>query len=87
VFHVASSLTTVTVTVRSLAPFPQRVEVLVERTPVAVLNLTEHDWVPTRLVLPKTRGRYHRLELRVSPTWQAPRDGRELGVMLAWEGR
>jgi O-antigen ligase len=88
VFHVPPSTSVVTLRLRALAPFRQTIRVFVRDAQVAELTPPDGAWVSTRLVLPKPRGHeYHRIELRVSPTWTPPNDGRELGVMLAWEGR
>ena len=74
--------------IRSVAPFPQQVEVLVRDTPVARFSLTDHGWREARYTLPPPRGAgHHRIEIRVSPTWTPPNDPRELGAMVTWEFR
>jgi O-Antigen ligase len=88
VFHLPPSTSTLTLRLRALAPFRQTIRVFVHNAQVAEITPPDAAWVSTRIVLPKPRGgEYHRVELLVSPTWTPPNDGRQLGVMLAWEGR
>lgn len=74
----------VTLAVRSLAPFPQHVRVLLDGDVVDELTLDHHAWRPMQYVLPRHRShqRYRRLVLEVRPTWQPEGDARALGVML-----
>jgi O-antigen ligase len=88
VFHLPPSTTVLTLRVRALAPYPQTVRVLVRNAEVGKIDPPNGAWVSTRIVLPRPRdAEYHRIEVLVSPTWKPPNDGRELGVMLAWEAR
>lgn len=88
VFHLPPSTTILTLRLRALAPYPQTVQVFVRDAEVASVTPPGAAWVATRIVLPKPRGsEYHRIELLVSPTWTPPNDGRELGVMVAWDAR
>jgi hypothetical protein len=88
VFHLPPSTSVLTLRLRALAPFRQTIRVFVRNAQVAEISPPNAAWVSTRIVLPKPRaGEYHRIEVQVSPTWTPPNDGRQLGVMLAWEGR
>jgi hypothetical protein len=55
------------------------------------LELSDHAWHTFRYQLGIASGssrRYHRFELRVTPTWVPPDDGRTLGVaigQIAWD--
>lgn len=88
VFHLPPTTATLAIRMRALAPFPQTVRVFVRDAQVAEITPPAGAWVSTRIVLPRPRGHeYHRIEVRVSPTWKPPNDGRDLGVMLTWEAR
>jgi hypothetical protein len=55
---------------------------------VARFDLPDHTWRQARYLLPASGDTgYHRIEIRVSPTWSAPDDPRELGVMVDWQFR
>ncbi len=83
-FHVPAEAVRLSFTVRSLSPTPQGVDVAVDGRAVDRLTLDDHNWRVVRYVLPAKRsGAYRSIRLRVSPTWRAPGDGRDLGVMLA----
>lgn len=75
------------------APFvgttgPMRVEIRLDGQLANRLELTRTDWLPVRVAIPPSDGRYRTLELIVSPTWvpaellPGSNDPRELGVML-----
>ena len=72
--------------VRHLAPFPQTVDVFLDGSPIGRLMMQEYVWVPLRyggLRPPRrTRAKFRRLELRVSPIWRPSNDARELGVQV-----
>ena len=87
-FYLPPAATSVTLRLRSLAPFPQQVEVLVHGTPVFRSELSRGSGAEIRPLLPpKPAGGYQRIEIRVNPTWRPPGDGRDLGVMVDWEWR
>jgi hypothetical protein len=68
---------------RSLAPFPQRVRVLLDGEPADEVRLADHSWYSFRYLIPRRRGAsYRRLDLVVDPTWRPPNDPRELGVLI-----
>jgi hypothetical protein len=71
--------------VRHLAPFAQTMDVFLDGARVGRLVLQESVWVPLRyggLRPRRTRAKYRRLELRVSPIWRPANDPRELGVQV-----
>lgn len=70
--------------VRSLAPFPQHVDVVLDGQPVERLRLDDHVWRSLQYVLPVgvTAQGFRRLDLDVQPPWQPEGDGRALGVMI-----
>jgi O-antigen ligase len=81
---VPEGATQVDLTLRSVAPMSQAVDIIVDGQAVDRVPLDDHAWRDLRYLLPRhvARGRFHRIELRVEPTWRAPADGRTLGVML-----
>jgi hypothetical protein len=83
-FHVPAAAKVVTFQVRSLAPFPQTVQVRHANQVIQQVQLADQDWHVLRYVLPMAtpRDRFRRFELSVHPTWRPPNDTRELGVML-----
>jgi hypothetical protein len=86
VFHVPPSTATLTLKLRTIAPFRQTIRVLVRNAQVAEITPEDGNWRSTRIMLPRPRGaEYHRIEVLVSPTWRPRNENRELGVMLAWE--
>jgi O-antigen ligase len=90
VFHVPAGARSLTIPLRSLAPRPQRVTVLLNGDVVDEVRLADHAWHRVRYVLPlhRTGTRYIRVELRTRPTWQPEHDARTLGVMVGrhtWE--
>lgn len=88
VFHVPASARVLTLSVRRIAPMPQTIRVFIRDAQVAEISPEDAAWRATRVILPRPRhGEYHRIEIHVSPTWRAPNDGRELGVMLTWDAR
>ena len=90
VLHVPASASAVAFELRSLAPMPQTVTLLVDDSVADTLVLRDHEWHVLRYLVPHRRGtgRFGRLEMRVTPAWRPPGDGRELGVILRgfrWE--
>jgi hypothetical protein len=75
---------TVEFQVRSLAPFPQTLEITLDGERLDRTTLEDHEWRAVRYVLPKKagEGRFYRLRLVTTPPWNPPGDGRELGVMI-----
>jgi hypothetical protein len=84
VLYVPTSARSLQWSLRSLAPFPQKVVVLQNGVVVDELKLVDHSWREFRYVLPDRASsqRFHRFELQVSPTWVPPDDTRELGVVV-----
>jgi hypothetical protein len=82
-FHVPGSATDFSMHLRSLAPFPQRVRVLLDGKLADELALSDHDWHAIRYSLPvaRRRDRPHRVILEVDPVLRQP-GTRVLGVML-----
>lgn len=74
----------VTVPVRNLSPNVQRVRVYVDGRPADERVLHSGSWVTLMYPLPpRSRvGRWRRLAIDVTPTWQAPGDSRVLGVVV-----
>jgi len=90
VLHVPAAARAVAFELRSLAPAPQTVTMLVDGREADTLVLDDHAWRPLRYLVPRRRstGRFVRIEIRVWPTWRPPGDGRELGAMIRdfrWE--
>jgi hypothetical protein len=88
-FHVPADARVITVEIRSLAPVPQTVRVYHAGHLIEQVAFHDQGWRTLRFVSPLAAPRqpYRRFELRVEPTWYAPGDPRELGVMLgavAW---
>jgi hypothetical protein len=87
VFHTSAADASLSMDVRTLAPFTQAVEIQLDGVTVDRLSLNDHAWHRVTYRLPQrateTHG-YHRVDLIVSPTWHPPTDDRDLGVMLAW---
>lgn len=83
-FHVPASARRLTLPVRALAPFPQAVEIHFDGRLADKVVLQDHSWVTLKYLLPAARHgrRYHRIELRVSPTWEPSGDERTLGVKV-----
>jgi O-Antigen ligase len=69
---------------RSTAPEPQRVEIRLDGAFVDSVRLEDHAWRTLRYPLPRASwwARRRIVELRIQPTWRAPNDGRDLGVMV-----
>lgn len=88
VMFVPEGATHVELTLRSVAPMPQSVEIAVNGQSVDRLRLEDHAWRVLRYVLPRhaAGGRFHRIDVLVDPTWKAPGDGRTLGVMIGRYG-
>lgn len=82
--YVPSSSRTFTLTMRSLAPFPQTVSVMLDGARVDELTFAGHEWRTSRYQLPvNTRAaRFHRFDLVVTPTWRPRNDDRVLGILL-----
>jgi len=70
--------------IRSLAPFPQRVRILLDGQLANEIQLVDHDWREIRYILPAGRAAssHRRLELQIEPPWQPPDDPRLLGVLV-----
>ncbi|WP_396623427.1 O-antigen ligase family protein [Luteitalea sp.] len=69
--------------VRNLSSALQRVEVAIDGRPADLVQLTPGPWVTLDYRLLADPGRpWHRVRLRVTPTWQAPGDARVLGVVV-----
>jgi O-antigen ligase len=85
VFYVPASRAGLELSVRSLAPFPQTVDIVFDGRPADRLRLVDHNWVDQHYLLPRRRPdrEYHRVELHVTPPWHPRDDSRELGVMVA----
>lgn len=83
-FYVPSSSRTFTLTMRSLAPFPQTVSVMLDGARVDELAFAGHEWRTSRYQLPMNAraARFHRFDLVVAPTWRPPNDDRVLGILL-----
>ncbi len=83
VLHVPADARALVLPLRSIAPFPQMVRVVLDNATADEVRLTDHAWHTLRYVLPARRGaRYYRVELHVAPTWTPPHDPRVLGVIL-----
>lgn len=69
---------------RSIAPFPQTVEIRFDRRVVDRIRLDDHRWHEVRYTAPAGAAwpLPRRVELRVSPTWQPAGEPRTLGVMV-----
>jgi O-antigen ligase len=82
--YVPSSSRTFTLTMRSLAPFPQTVSVMLDGARVDELTFGGHEWRTSRYQLPRNArsARFHRFDLVVAPTWRPPNDDRVLGILL-----
>lgn len=83
-FYVPSNAGAFTVPLRSLAPFPQRVRVLLDGVLVDRVALTDHAWRVLRYQLPARRSAppFYRVEIVVDPVWRPSWDSRTLGVMI-----
>ncbi len=86
--HVPASAQTFTLPMRTLAPFPQTVTVLLNGQTVDEIRLSDYAWHNFRYLLPRREGGpiYHRIELRIEPTWTPEWEGRTLGVMVGEYG-
>lgn len=84
IFHMPGDAEILVLPLRSLAPLPQTVRILLDGVLADELLLDDHTWRITRYTLNRDRvsPRYHRVELRVSPVWQPSADTRHLGVMV-----
>jgi hypothetical protein len=70
---------------RSIAPFPQTVQIWHDGRVIDQRSTRGDEWfslryAPLRSVAGK---RFRRFEIRVEPTWTPPGDPRELGVMVS----
>lgn len=79
---VPAGVTAYSLQVRSLAPFPQRVEVKACGGVGTRVALSDHNWHAVDGLVDGCPGGGH-LQLRVSPSWRPPGDRRLLGVMTA----
>ena len=84
VFNAPAHARVVSIEIRAIAPFPQAVRVYHEGLLIDQVVLNDQAWHTLRFVSPLAtpRHRFRRFELRVEPTWHAPDDPRELGVMV-----
>jgi hypothetical protein len=84
IFHVPADQATLAFSLRSLAPFPQTVDITFDGRPADRLRLADHNWHDQRYLLPRggRDRRFYRIELQVSPVWQPRHEDRELGVMV-----
>jgi hypothetical protein len=89
--HIPSGARGVELTVRSVSPTPQTVDVEIHGSIVERVVLGNHEWrtlrYPIRAPAKSTSSAVDWVVLRVDPTWRPPRDGRNLGVMtrdLKW---
>jgi O-antigen ligase len=79
------------VPLRSAAPFPQRVRILVDFRLVTTLVLADRSPRTERVTLPPVTDphqRWHRIELLIDPRWQPPDIPKRLGVQIgayAWQ--
>ena len=76
---VPAGAATMTLDVRSLAPFPQELRLRACRALTRV-TLADHNWQQVRVPLSGCAGRDH-VRLEVVPPWRPAGDGRLLGVM------
>ena len=73
----------VRIPIRNLSPQVQRLDVTVDDRPADLRQLPSGPWITLDYHLPpQPDRRWHAIHLRVSPTWQAPGDGRVLGVVI-----
>ncbi len=83
VLYVPAGTRRVTIPVRNLSPQTQRLDIEVDDRPADRRDLAPGPWVTLDYRLPpRPDRRWHAIRLRVSPTWQAPGDGRVLGVVI-----
>lgn len=85
-FYVAAESRAFVLRLRHLAPFPQRLTILLDGRPIDELDLQDGAWHTLRYVMPSAGSwwgtRFYRVDLRVKPTWRPTGDGRELGVIV-----
>ncbi|MFB3853486.1 MAG: O-antigen ligase family protein [Vicinamibacterales bacterium] len=69
---------------RSLAPFPQSVRIVLDGQPADEVKLSDHAWHVVRYINRpgRTRARYRQMDLFVEPPWQPEGDSRLLGVLV-----
>ncbi len=87
--HVPATARALTLPLRRLAPFDQTIRVILDGAIADEIRLSDYAWHTFRYLLPQREDgpTYHRIELRVTPTWTPPREERTLGVMVgeyAW---
>jgi O-antigen ligase len=84
VLHVPADAKAILLPLRSLAPFPQTVRILIGGRLADVVALKDHDWRNLRYLAPRSSGglKYFRVELRVTPTWRSPGESRTRGVVV-----
>lgn len=83
-FFVPSTARVFSVPLRSLAPFPQEIRVLLDGVIVDRMALTDHAWRVARYILPSRRNAppFYRVELHIEPAWTPAWDSRTLGVIV-----
>ncbi len=81
---VPADAATLTLPIRTIAPMSQAVSILHDGRLVDKIVLADHEWHEPRYLLTRIKNgqRFHRFDIRVSPTWHPPDDPREMGVML-----
>lgn len=86
--HVPAEAAVFTLPLRSLAPFAQIASVSFDDRLADRVQLDDHAWHRLRYPLParRDRGRFVKVDIDVSPTWQPPGEGRMLGVMVGEYG-
>ncbi|BCS35195.1 hypothetical protein TBR22_A44220 [Luteitalea sp. TBR-22] len=83
VFYVPADAHRITIPVRNLSSATQHVEVTIDGRPADRVRLPPGPWVTLDYrFLAGTQRRWHSLQMRVTPTWQAPGDARVLGVVV-----
>lgn len=83
VIYVPADTTRVRIPLRNLSAGPQRADVFINNRPADSRTLPPGHWITLEYRLPAVPGRrWHRIALRISPTWRAPGDPRILGVVV-----
>jgi hypothetical protein len=80
-FHAPPDARRFAVTIRSIAPTPQRVTVVAAGRVLDTITLKDQSWVPVKGALPQPASpSTNWLELHVDPPWRTRGDARTLGV-------
>lgn len=83
VMYLPAEVVHVEIPVRNLSPAIQQLDVFVNGRRADSRQLPHGPWVTISFRLPPLSGQpWHRIALQVTPTWQAPGDPRELGVVV-----